>query len=242
MEFRARLLIAVLAVICIIAGTWMTTNYEPQRVGVIFTVLGAVVLLGALLEKQLLEITGAEAPDDGDAEINPGRQAIGGIALGLIFILVGVFSAFSITIPHGSLSTAHGGLAVAGEALISILGAPLLEEPFFLFFLPLVIFALAYKFTNNHSVSILLVLLLVSVIFALYHWIAYDASTLTAGAFFGAAIFRFITLLLVVLVSKGEGFSTGTVAPVIITAIIMHIMFNAFLYGKSLSIVGVPIL
>lgn len=230
MDDYATVLLLTFAIVCIVLGGWVVANYEPVRTG---NILVALALLGsALLFITILLDTddAGEGPEITKGEI--GVQFLGGIFGGIIPIVLSLFTPLTLVMPIVALS-------VVGKVLVSILIAPPIEEFFFLM-LACAFYAVMLKMTDSKGISILSTLLVVPLAFAFYHWYAYGATLLVSGAFIGAAVFRLLTLLIVLLVSSTEeiGFSVETVAPVIIATTMMHMVYNIFILGSSLSVVG----
>ena len=230
----ANLLMFTVAIFCIVLGGWVIANYEPQRTGIIFValaLLGLLLLMFGVFSDGILNIDDdSEGPEITKGEL--GVQAVGGIFAGIVPIIISLVTPLSIGLPIIALS-------LSGKIFVSVFVAPPIEEFFFLM-LAIAIYKLSMKSTDeSRGISIAITLLVVPVVFAAYHWFAYGATWLVAGAFIGAAVFRLLTLLIVLAVSAADGepgFSVQTVAPVILVVIIMHMLYNAFIFAKTLSI------
>ena len=237
MDGKAILVLAIIGVIGIAAGGWILANYEPQRTGNILVGLGVGGFIMAVLASPLKESIDVDDDSEGP-EVSGGNifaQVIGGFLFSIIPILLSVFTPLSIGIPVISYS-------VAVQGIVSIAIAPIIEELFFLT-LAIIVYYLSLRVTGNRPIAIVFTLITIPAVFAAYHWVAYGATFLVGTAFIGAAIFRAITLIIILAVAavadEGEvGFSTETVAPVIISLIIMHAVFNAFAFVSGLSKLG----
>jgi len=235
---KAIAILVIIGLVGVAAGGWILANFEPQRTGTILLgfALGGLIM-GALAGplKEVLEVND-EAAGPEITGSNIGAQFIGGFLLSIVPIILSVFTPLSIGLPELQLS-----IGIAVRAIVSIVIAPIVEELFFLT-LAIVLYLLIMKFTDLKPIAITGTMIVISVLFAGYHWVAYGATFLVGGAFIGAAVFRFLTLMIVIIVSAAAeeevGFTAESVAPVIISLIIMHSMFNGFVFAQALSIVG----
>jgi hypothetical protein len=230
-------LLVIISVIAVITAGWIQTNYEPQRTGNILLGLSIAALVFVAVA-ELFKDTANIDDNSAGPEISGrqlGVQAIVGVLLSIIPIVLSIITPFSIGLPSVNLS-------VVGQSIIRILIAPIVEEVFFLG-TAIMVYYVALLLTKQRFAAIPITLVMVSATFSLYHWLAYGATFLVSGAFVGAAVFRFLTLLIVLaacfFADEESGFSVSSVAPVIITTIVMHMAFNAFITIRSLSVVGV---
>lgn len=240
MERKDILLLSILGILNVAGTGWILTNYvsddsDPHAVGIkIFglAVFGMILFLFNVVADVFLKWSAdVDAPEIDGAEV--GGQAIGGFFGGVVPILLSIFTPLSMTVPVLPFST-------VGNFLISTLGSPPVEEFGFLM-LAVALYLVIFRATKSKALAILAVLVIDPALFALYHWWAYGETLLVSGAFLGAAVFRELTLLLVLGVSGAAGdtgFSLEAVAAVIIATIFMHFDFNGFTYVKGLSIVG----
>jgi len=136
-----------------------------------------------------------------------------GLGVGLFFVFLSVVnSVFALSLPGAFLSL--GGVT---RFLIVGLVAPITEEVFFRG----VLFSLFEKFFRING---FLTIFLTSVLFSVFHLLAYGSSVGVLGAFVSAIIFGFVAGLL-------RKYTGGLKA-----GIITHIIFNTFLLF-SLSVV-----
>lgn len=221
-----KILLAALAAAGLAIGYWYVSSFQPVKVGVFFLAVSITTLVVVLLSDKLFEAVKYD-DDAGGFEITLPQSAyqfVAGSFLGLIPIVLSILTPLSITLPTVQLS-------VSGQALTSIIVAPLIEEPAFLFAVPVLLVAVAYAITKSKGASLTISFLGTCAIFSLCHWAAYGASALVSAQFLGAAVFRAITLLIVLGASAAEGdigFGTNSAASVIIATIVMHAMFNAY--------------
>lgn len=223
---KSNLLIGSIAILGIIGGGWLLTNYKPITFGLIFTILSSVGLMVAVLARPIGRFFSVDVPDDGGGGLALGKQ-LGLSFLGVVPIIL--FLTFSLSIGVPALT-----LSVLTNTLITVFLAPIVEEVFFLFVVP---FLVGMYLRKLGIAGFILNLLVSSFIFSVYHWLAYGATFLVGGAFIGAFVFRLLTLIVVAWIAKSTIYVPATVGRGIVTAILMHFMFNAFIVVNKLVIV-----
>jgi hypothetical protein len=235
---RGILLISGLSVVGIILGYWVYVTFAPSYVGAIFTGMCVISLLVAALAKPIGAALGNN-DTGGTPDLDLKKQLLLGGLFGLAFILLASFSPFAIGIPNVQYSV--GGnqfLAVTGPSVVKTVVAPLSEELFFLFVIPFLLYSLLFGYLRSKSGSVALTILLSGVIFALYHYKAYGGTLLLSAAFLAAGGFRVIVLIIDGVKGSAfkRGFSPASVAPTIVTAIVMHALFNVAVVVKGLVV------
>lgn len=239
MNISGKQLLVVISILGLLGGLWLLTNYEPQRIGEILTGLSAASLIVVLAAGPLARSLGNTQSADGAGIVDIRRSLGLGIAFGVILLFLSTVVNLTLVIPVVTYSVgASKFLAVTAQGFITVLVAPIIEEVFFLFVIPFVIYSLLYAKIKSNAATIAITVVLSSAAFALFHYYAYGASLLLSGAFLGAALFRLITLLIVVLRGGTHGFTIGDVTPTILSAIIMHAIFNFAVFTKYLVVSG----
>lgn len=229
---NTKAVLGIFAGLGVLTGLWYLVNWTPQRLGIIFTAISAITLLVLLLEKPLSNYFG-QPVDNGDTQVTPGQillQVVLGVFLGGLVVFLSSSTGLSIGLPTVSAS-------ITGQAFTSTIVAPLIEEPFFRFAVPFLLFLIFAKVTGNRWAGAGISLILSSIVFAVYHWLAYGATLLVTGAFVGAATFGFLLLFIELVRNKGV-FSSRSASVLIITFFLTHMIFNTFIYLKPLFIAG----
>jgi hypothetical protein len=145
-----------------------------------------------------------------------------GIIYGLIFVLANLSTGFSIGLPLWALSASS---SIRSVVVIGL--APIVEDLFFL----LVLVLTYYIFKKNKIAA----LIATSILFGVYHLVAYQGQI---GSLISAMVFR-AAVVLIYWSRKadfGNLFNTQTVS-VLVSVIIMHAVFNAFILNKLVGLV-----
>ena len=227
-----RIIIGIIALLGLVIGAWYATNYQPQRVGVIFTLLSLATIVVLFLERAICSYFGQ--PYDGGEATLTARSVLVQIVLGLAFGFGIVFLSSRTGLSIGLPSVQQ---SIGGMAFTSIIGAPIIEEPFFRFVVPFLLYLIFSKVTGSRWAGAVISLFASAVLFALYHWAAYGATLLVSGAFVGAGIFATL-LLLAQLVWNAGRFSSKSASVLIIAFVVSHAVFNAYIYARPFFIAG----
>lgn len=223
-------IIGMVSILGMIGGGWLITNYEPLSVGVIAFALSLVALVVAVSAGLIARFFNTSLPSS-DGAIGLKKQVWSSLLVG---VPIGLNSAFGFTIGVPTLA-----LSIATQSILTIFVFPAVEEVFFLFAVP---FLLSLLLRKQGLFGVFLVFILTSAIFSAYHWAAYGRTTLVAGVFMGAFLFRLLTLIVVAWLSgaalRDLKFTPGQVGKGIVAAYLMHVIFNAYTITQSLSIIA----
>lgn len=149
------------------------------------------------------------------------KQDLGwGVLAGLVFIIVNKISAnFSLGLPQAPMSANSVGMF-----LLVVFAAPVLEEAMFRGVFMWLLQELGSKTKFRLLKNIFVIILMVAVMFAAFHYMAYGAGYQTA--FVGAFVFGILAGLL--------AYQTKSLLP----PIAMHMMFNGYLYLAQVVQIG----
>lgn len=239
---RGTLLIAGLSIIGVIAGYWVYVTFAPSYVGIIFAGMCFISLIVAVLARPIGSALGNTGASANSPDLRVGQQLILGIIFGLFFIALAYLTPFAIGVPTVSyaVSSSSSPFSAIGPSIVQTVIAPISEELFFFFVIPFLLYSLLMGWLRSRPGAVALTIILTSSLFALYHFRAYGATLLLSGAFIAAGSFRLVVLLIAGI--RGRAFSIGfepaSVAPVLLTAILMHVSFNIAVVAKALVVTG----